>query len=54
MTAWAIDLSLADMEHDARHAIGEMAYAYYSGGADDERLLAGNVEAWAHWHPRRR
>jgi 4-hydroxymandelate oxidase len=53
VTAWAIDLSLADMEHDARHAIGEMAYAYYSGGADDERLLAGNVEAWAHWqlHP---
>jgi 4-hydroxymandelate oxidase len=31
-----------------------MAYAYYAGGADDERLLAGNVAAWAHWqlHPR--
>ena len=31
-----------------------MAYAYYSGGADDERLLRGNVEAWSHWqlHPR--
>ena len=31
-----------------------MAYAYYSGGADDERLLRGNVAAWAHWqlHPR--
>ncbi|HEY1827923.1 MAG TPA: alpha-hydroxy acid oxidase, partial [Acidimicrobiales bacterium] len=50
---WATDLSLEDLERDARHAIGEMAYAYYSGGADDERLLAGNVEAWAHWqlHP---
>jgi 4-hydroxymandelate oxidase len=48
------DLSLDDMEHEARRAIGEMAYAYYSGGADDERLLAGNVAAWAHWqlHPR--
>ncbi len=48
------DLSLDDLERDARHAIGEMAYAYYSGGADDERLLAGNVEAWSHWqlHPR--
>ena len=47
------DLSLDDLERDARHAIGEMAYAYYSGGADDERLLAGNVEAWARWqlHP---
>jgi 4-hydroxymandelate oxidase len=53
VTSWAIDLSLDDMERDARHAIGEMAYAYYSGGADDERLLAGNVDAWAHWqlHP---
>ena len=30
-----------------------MAYAYYSGGADDERLLQGNVDAWSHWqlHP---
>ena len=47
------DLSLDDLERDARHAIGEMAYAYYSGGADDERLLEGNVDAWSHWqlHP---
>jgi len=47
------DLSLEDLEHEARRAIGEMAYAYYSGGADDERLLQGNVEAWSHWqlHP---
>jgi 4-hydroxymandelate oxidase len=48
------DLSLEDMEREARELIGEMAYAYYSGGADDERLLAGNVAAWGHWqlHPR--
>jgi 4-hydroxymandelate oxidase len=48
------DLSLDDLERDARHAIGEMAYAYYSGGADDERLLDGNIAAWGHWqlHPR--
>jgi len=47
------DLSLQDLEHEARRAIGEMAYAYYSGGADDERLLQGNVDAWSHWqlHP---
>jgi 4-hydroxymandelate oxidase len=51
--AWAIDLSLADLEREARHLIGEMAYAYYSGGADDERLLEENVAAWARWqlHP---
>ena len=50
----AIDLSLEDLEREARHVIGEMAYAYFAGGADDERLLAGNVEAWARWqlHPR--
>ncbi len=48
------DLSLEDLEHEARQLIGEMAYAYYSGGADDERLLEANVAAWGHWqlHPR--
>jgi 4-hydroxymandelate oxidase len=47
------DLSLDDIERDARHAIGEMAYAYYAGGADDERLLEENVAAWGRWqlHP---
>ena len=50
----ALDLSLEDLEQQARHVIGEMAYAYYSGGADDERLLTGNIEAWSGWqlHPR--
>jgi 4-hydroxymandelate oxidase len=53
-TPLVTDLSLEDMEREARELIGEMAYAYYSGGADDERLLAGNVAAWGHWqlHPR--
>ncbi|HEY6473821.1 MAG TPA: alpha-hydroxy acid oxidase, partial [Acidimicrobiales bacterium] len=48
------DLSLEDLEREARHVVGEMAYAYYAGGADDERLLTGNVEAWGRWqlHPR--
>jgi isopentenyl diphosphate isomerase/L-lactate dehydrogenase-like FMN-dependent dehydrogenase len=52
--SWAMDLSLDDLEQQSRHVIGEMAYAYYSGGADDERLLTGNIEAWARWqlHPR--
>jgi 4-hydroxymandelate oxidase len=50
----AIDLSLEDLEREARHVIGEMAYAYYAGGAEDERLLEENVTAWAHWqlHPK--
>ena len=39
-TPLAIDLSLVDLERDARRIIGEMAYAYFSGGAEDERLLA--------------
>jgi isopentenyl diphosphate isomerase/L-lactate dehydrogenase-like FMN-dependent dehydrogenase len=49
-----IDLSLEQLEREARRVIGEMAYAYFAGGADDERLLAGNIEAWARWqlHPR--
>jgi 4-hydroxymandelate oxidase len=48
------DLSLEDLEREARHVIGDMAYAYYAGGADDERLLEGNVSAWGRWqlHPR--
>ena len=52
--ATAIDLSLEELEREARGVIGEMAYAYFAGGADDERLLAGNIEAWARWqlHPR--
>lgn len=52
--AATIDLSLADLEADARQKIGEMAYAYFSGGADNERLLADNISAWNHWrlHPR--
>jgi len=52
-TPLVTDLSLEELEREARHAIGEMAYAYYAGGADDERLLEGNVAAWGHWqlHP---
>jgi 4-hydroxymandelate oxidase len=48
------DLCLEDLEQEARRVVGEMAYAYYAGGADDERLLRGNVEAWGRWqlHPR--
>jgi 4-hydroxymandelate oxidase len=48
------DLSLEELEREARHVIGEMAYAYYAGGADDERLLDGNLAAWDRWqlHPR--
>ncbi len=48
------DVDLELMEREARRAVGEMAYAYYAGGAEAERLLADNVAAWARWrlHPR--
>lgn len=47
-----LDLDL--MEQEARRIVGEMPYAYYAGGAEDEHLLAANVAAWARWqlHPR--
>jgi 4-hydroxymandelate oxidase len=47
-----VDLAL--MEEEARRAVGEMPYAYFAGGAEEERLLADNVAAWARWrlHPR--
>jgi len=47
------DLDLEDVERLARRRIGEMASAYYGGGAEDERLLAENVSAWRGWrlHP---
>jgi 4-hydroxymandelate oxidase len=49
-----VDLDLSLMEEEARQRIGEMAYAYYAGGAEDERLLVDNVAAWSRWrlHPR--
>ncbi len=43
------DLDLGALEEAARAVIGEMAYAYYAGGAEDERLLAENVTAWQAW-----
>jgi len=47
-------LNLAEMEDRARESLGEMAYAYYSGGAEHERLIDENVTAWSRWrlHPR--
>ncbi|HVX20006.1 MAG TPA: alpha-hydroxy acid oxidase [Acidimicrobiales bacterium] len=47
-------LDLALLEQAARQAVGEMAYAYYAGAADQERQLADNVAAWSRWrlHPR--
>lgn len=42
------------MEQEARARIGEMAYAYYAGAADQELLLERNPEAWRdlQLHPR--
>jgi isopentenyl diphosphate isomerase/L-lactate dehydrogenase-like FMN-dependent dehydrogenase len=54
VTGVSADIDLDALEADARRAIGEMAYAYYAGGADDERLLADNRAAWGRYrlHPR--
>ena len=48
------DLDLGLLEDEARRRIGEMAYAYFAGGADRERLLGANVSAWGRLplHPR--
>jgi 4-hydroxymandelate oxidase len=42
----ARDLDLAAMEQHARVALGDMAYSYYSGGAEDERLLDHAISDW--------
>jgi 4-hydroxymandelate oxidase len=47
-----VDLDLALLEEAARQKIGEMAYAYYAGGSEDERQLAENVAAWRRWRLR--
>ncbi|HEX3946513.1 MAG TPA: alpha-hydroxy acid oxidase [Acidimicrobiales bacterium] len=45
----AAQLDLELLERTARQVIGEMAYAYYAGAADQERQLADNVAAWSRW-----
>ena len=44
------DMDLVALEASARGALGEMAYAYYSGGAEEGRLLAENTSAWQRYH----
>lgn len=53
-TGAPVDLDLALMEEEARRRIGEMAYAYFAGAAEEEFLLAENTAAWSRrrLHPR--
>ena len=44
----ARDLDLAAMERAAHAALGDMAYSYYSGGAEDEHLLDRAISDWEH------
>jgi 4-hydroxymandelate oxidase len=37
------------VEAAARQVMGEMAYAYYSGGAEEELLVKENINAWKRW-----
>lgn len=48
------DLDLGGLERVAKERMGEMAYAYFSGGAEDERLVEANVAAWSAWQLRPR
>jgi len=43
------DLDLAALEMSASERLDPMAFAYYAGGAQEERLISANVEAWRHW-----
>jgi len=49
-----VDLDLGALEEAARQKIGEMAYAYYAGGAEDEYQLRENESAWRRWRLRPR
>jgi len=40
---------MAALEEKARAALEPMAYAYFAGGADRERLLEENIAAWSWW-----
>ncbi|MEI6700413.1 MAG: alpha-hydroxy acid oxidase [Actinomycetota bacterium] len=40
------DLNLEALEVAAREVLGTMAYSYFAGGAEEERLLAEASEAW--------
>lgn len=42
-------LDLGLMEQEARRIVGDMAYAYYAGACEVERLLDENVSAWRRW-----
>ena len=47
-------LDVAELEAKAQAALGDMAYGYFAGGAEGERLIEENVTAWMRWrlHPR--
>jgi isopentenyl diphosphate isomerase/L-lactate dehydrogenase-like FMN-dependent dehydrogenase len=44
-----VDLDLAALEDRASEQLGPMAFAYYAGGAQEERLISSNVDAWKRW-----
>jgi 4-hydroxymandelate oxidase len=42
-------INLHDHERAAQNALGEAAWAYFSGGAADEITLRSNISAWQSW-----
>jgi len=47
-------INVADYERLAAERLDPGAYAYFAGGANDERTLADNAEAWSRWKLRPR
>jgi isopentenyl diphosphate isomerase/L-lactate dehydrogenase-like FMN-dependent dehydrogenase len=46
--------NVADYEREAERVLDPGAFGYFAGGADDERTLRDNVEAFSRWHLRPR
>jgi isopentenyl diphosphate isomerase/L-lactate dehydrogenase-like FMN-dependent dehydrogenase len=46
--------NVADYEREAERVLDPGAFGYFAGGADDERTLRDNIEAYSRWHLRPR
>jgi 4-hydroxymandelate oxidase len=44
------DIDLGALEELAKTAIGQMAYDYYAGGAEDGGLVQENIAGWGQWN----
>lgn len=49
-----VAINIADLERQARSRLPKVVYDYLAGGAEDERTLKENLEAFGRWHLRAR